>query len=227
MTGPPSRSSIPSLSGEPSRRRLGTGSAGGRERPVRAQIVVAFVVALTLVAVPLYLMRRPASESVPAPDAGVDAGLPALVTSRPVESADAGKPPERIKLGPPERVRCGAGRRGGQQGTLCDKLPVLEEALAKAIRDSEKCAPRTRQAGSINHVMTVDFERRALHVFPGASGDFRGPQARRTTACVKRALPNLEWDSIRHQYKHYTIAILATYSPPAAAAPPDGAPKFE
>jgi hypothetical protein len=193
---------------------------------VRAQIVVALVVALTLVAVPLYLMRRPTVHDAPPPDAGVAASAKALVTSRPVEAPDAGGPPERIKLGPPQRVRCGASPRGGQEGALCDQLPLFEKALADSIKNSESCAPRTRQAGSINYVMTVDFERKSLHVFPGASGDFRGPQARKATTCVKRALPKPDWDAIRHQYRHYTIAILATYSP-ESVVPAAGGPKFE
>lgn len=224
---PPSRSSIPSLSGEPSLRRLGVGSGGGGDRPVRAQIVVALVVALTLVAVPLYLTRRPAAQPAAAADAGTESSARPLVSSRPVEVPDAGAPPERIKLGSPQRVRCGATPRGRQEGSLCDQLVVFEEMLAKAIRETENCAPRTRQVGSINYVMTIDFDQRKLHVYPGASGDFRGPQARRAAACVKRALPRPDWDAIRHQYRHYAIAIMATYLPEDALARPGDPPKFD
>jgi hypothetical protein len=229
MSGaPPSRSSLPSLSGEPSVRRLGVGGGGGGDRPVRAQIVVALVVVLTLVAVPLYLMRKPSVSPKAVPDAGAESAPAPLVSSRPVETADAGKPPERLKLGAPQRVRCGASSRGRQEGSLCDQLAVMEDVLAKAIRDSEPCAPKVKQAGSINYVLTVDFDQRKLHVFPGASGDFRGPQARRAAACVKRALTRPDWDAVRHQYRHYSIAILATYLPESAVLPVPGAPpKFD
>lgn len=228
MSGPPSsRSSMPSLSGEPSQRRLGMRGNGPTDRPVRAQIVVALVAALTLVAVPLYLMRRPVSPQPATVNADAGAALKPLLTSRPVEAADAGKAPERLTLSQPQRVRCGASARRGQEGSLCDQLPDFEQALASAIRDSEKCAPRTPRAGSINYVMTVDFDRRFLHVFPGASGDFRGPQARRAAACVKRALPKPDWNSVRHQYRHYTIAILASYTPESALVPAGAGPKFD
>jgi len=76
MAGPPSRSSFPSPnSGDPSSRRLGVGS-GGRDRPLRAQIVVALVAVCVLIAVPLYLLRRPGGRSgaVASASAALDAG---------------------------------------------------------------------------------------------------------------------------------------------------------
>lgn len=194
---------------------------------MRAQIVVALVVALTLVAVPLYLMRKPSVREPVKPDAGAEASANPALSSKPVDTADAGKPPERVKLGPPQRVRCGASPKARQEGSLCDQLPVFEEALAKAIRESESCAPRVKQPGTINYVLTIDFDQRKLHVFPGASGDLRGPQARRATACVKRALPRPDWDGIRHQYRHYGIAILATYLPESALSVSGAPPKFD
>lgn len=228
MAGPPSsRPSFHSASGEPALRRLGVGS-GGADRPVRAQIVVALVVALALVAVPLYMMRRPSpTKKAEAEAAAASASAAPPSAARPSAVVDAGKPPERLRLGPPQRVRCGAGPKGGQDGSFCDQLAPLEEALAKAIRENEGCAPRMKAAGTINYVLTVDFAKRALHVFPGASGDFRGPQARRATTCVKRALAKPDWDSIRHQFRHYSIAILATYVPEGASTSPTAPPKFE
>ena len=50
MAGPPSRSSFPSGVGDPVSRRLGVGSST-RERPLRAQIVVALVAVCILIAV--------------------------------------------------------------------------------------------------------------------------------------------------------------------------------
>jgi hypothetical protein len=225
MPGPPSsRPSFPSSSGEPALRRLGV-RGGSSERPVRAQIIVALVVVLALVAVPLYLVRHPNPEKK-----SVDTAAPSAAPSasaRAPELVDARKPPERIRLGPPQRVRCGAGPKGGQEGNLCDQLAGIEESLAKTIRENPQCAPRLKEAGSINYVLTLDFSHKTLHVFPGASGDHRGPQARKAATCIKRALPKPEWDGIRHQFKHYAIAILTTYLPEGAVANPLGPPKFE
>jgi hypothetical protein len=229
MAGPPSqRLSFHSASGEPSLRRLGVGS-GGADRPVRAQIVVALVVALALVAVPLYMMRRPSPEKKAEAEAAAAASASAApaFSARAREPLDAGKPPERLRLAPPQRVRCGAGPKGGQEGNFCDQLAPLEEALAKTIRENEGCAPRMKEAGTINYVLTVDFSKRSYHIFPGASGDFHGPQARRATTCVMRALPKPDWDGIRHQFRHYSIAILATYVPEGLTTSPTAPPKFE
>lgn len=207
-------------------RRLGVGGGGGGERPVRAQIVVAFVVALTLVAVPLYLMRNPA-KTPKQDDAGASDAAAPLISSRPIEQADAGKKPERITLGEPERIRCGAGLRGGHEGSLCDRLPALEEALTQAIKKSEVCAPKVKDVGSINFVLRVDFNQKTLNVFPGASGDWRGPQARRAAECVERAIRRPDWSTVVHQYRHYTIAILARYLPESALVDPTAPPRFD
>jgi hypothetical protein len=100
---------------------------------------------------------------------------------------------------------------------------VFEEALAKAIRESVDCAPKGNEAGTLNYVLTIDFTKKSLHVFPGASGDWRGRKARRATNCVKRALAIADWNSVAHQHRFYTIAILATYASPPGVAAPTGA----
>jgi hypothetical protein len=226
MAGPPSsRSPFPSSSGEPSLRRLGVGA--GSDRPLRAQIVIALVAALALVAVPMYVTRRPNAQKTAQAEASAQSSARPAPSAAALPTAEPKKPPERLKLGPPQRVRCGSGRGSQMEGSSCDQLPIFEEALAKAIRENENCVPRVKQAGSINYVLTVDFTERTLHVFPGASGDFRGPQARRATQCVKRALPKPDWAAIPHQFRRYTIAILATFLPEGALRDPNAPPSFE
>lgn len=221
----PGRAPFPSSSGEPSLRRLGVGT--GSERPLRAQIVIALVVALVLGAVPMYLMRRPSPEQAAAASASAQGSAEPAPSALPPPAAKIEKPPERLKLGAPQRVRCGNGRGNQLEGSACDQLGVFEEALAKAIRETESCAPKVKVGGSINHVLTIDFTQKKLHVFPGASGDFRGPQARRATQCVKRALPKPDWDAIPHQFRRYTIAISAMYLPEGAVRDPNAPPTFD
>src|SRR5215467_12825087 len=97
----------PFLSGPPSQpspyRYLGR---GGSERPVRLQIIIALVAGLILVAVPLYLWRRPRPESIPNADAAVvDAGVLAQADAGSVIVAiDAGPP--SITLAPFTTVKC-------------------------------------------------------------------------------------------------------------------------
>jgi hypothetical protein len=223
MADPP-RTTFPSAPSEPNLRRLGVGNGGGGDRPLRAQLVVALVAGLILIAVPLYLWRRPTGGEHAGADAGAAASAATLtieggIVSTPV---DAGRLEERVKLGSPQKVRCSAGPgASGQEGSLCDGLGLLEQALSRAIAENVGCAPRGPKEGSINYVLTVDFAQRRLHVFPGASGSWKGPQARRATQCVKKALSAPGWESLKHQYRYYQIAVLATYAPeePAVAGP--------
>lgn len=212
-------------------RRLGVGNGGGGDRPLRAQLVVALVVGLILLAVPLYLWRRPSAAEGRAPDAGVvPLEVPSVVEAGAaiIANPDAAKLDEKVSLGPAQRVKCSASpTTRGQEGELCDALPFFEEALAKAIYQSIDCAPKTSKEGTVNYVLTVDFRAKRLHVYPGASGQWKGPQARRSAACVKKALPKPDWKSITHQYAFYSLAILATYPAPNKIPGPPGAPTFE
>jgi hypothetical protein len=225
MAGSP-RSSAPSSSGEPSLRRLGVGSRSGADRPLRAQLVVAGVLLLVLAAVPLYLVRRPSGAAqAEDKDAGSDGAAAASAAAPP--SALVPKPPERLKLGSVTRVRCGNAPNAGNDGSLCDSLPAFEQALVNAVRSTVDCAPKTQTEGSINYVLNIDFSKKKLHVFPGASGSWRGPQARRAAQCVKRAIVPPDWATISHQHRHYAIAVLATYRPPSALRDPTAPPVFE
>lgn len=211
-------------------RRLGVGrGGGGGDRPLRAQLVVALVVVLILIAVPLYLWRRPGASQTPSadsPDASPDAA--SVADGAAADGPDSGAGQERVTLSPVQRVRCSASPTG-HRGAVCDPLPFFDQALAKAIRDNVDCAPRTGKTGTINYVLTINFTSRQLHVFPGQSGEWKGPQARRAAACVKKSLKAPDWEAIQHQYRYYQLAILATYPAPTAAPlpGPPGAPVFE
>ncbi len=99
---------------------------------------------------------------------------------------------------------------------MCDRLPIFEETLAKAIRDAADCAPSTGKEGNINYVLTVDFTRRTMTVYPGKSGEWRGPLAKKAATCVEKALEKPRWETIRHKYRFYLISMLATYASPGA-----------
>ncbi len=226
MPGPPSsRSPFPSSSGEPSLRRLGVGE-GPRSTVARADRGGAGHG--TRAGRGAHVLDAPAERAATGEGRGFRGAVRrAVALGAALRDPDATKPPERLKLGAPQRVRCGNGRGNQVEGSACDQLPAFEEALAKAIRDTDNCAPRSKLAGTINHVLTVDFVEKRLHVFPGASGDFRGPQARRSTECVKRALPKPDWAAVPHQFRRYTIAILATYLPENAIRDPNAPPSFQ
>jgi hypothetical protein len=221
MAGPPSRSSFPSVPGEPRVRRLGVGSTPGSDRPLRAQVIVGLVCVSMLIAVPLYLLRKPSTKaSAPAPSASSSvASGPQAIPKPSADAASQPAAPPRLTLGAVQKVRCGSSAAAApNEGSLCDSLAPFEEALKKAIIESESCAPKPSAKGSINYVLTVDFPRKKLHVYPGASGEWHGKQARRATTCVSRAVKVADWN-IPHQYRFYALAVLATYAGPPGSLP--------
>jgi len=169
-----------------------------------------------LIAVPLYLWRKPSTKATQAvASASASGGLQAaLKAPSAAAAAAAAAPTPRLTLGPVQKVRCGATPSASQsEGTLCDTLASFEEALKKAVLTSEDCAPKAKTKGSINFVLTIDFAHKKLHVFPGASGEWHGRVARRATTCVNNAVKIADWN-VPHQYRHYAIAVLATYAAP-------------
>ncbi len=220
MAGPPSRSSLPSIPGEPRVRRLGVGSSSSGDRPLRAQVVVGLVCAAILIAVPLYLVRMPSFKGASgAPSASASASAGALSAPKPQAVVAPPAVPPRLTLGALQKVRCGATAGAApNEGTMCDSLPSFEEALKQAVLTNEACAPKSKVKGSINYVLTVDFTRKKVHMFPGASGEWRGKQARRATSCVQSALKVPDWN-VQHQYRYYAIAVLATYAGTDSAQP--------
>jgi hypothetical protein len=216
--------SRPGFPSEPNLRRLGVGGAGGGgggDRAARAQVLIALVLGFALIAAVMFVLRRPTSRAVGANDGGADAmAAPSpiasgrLIRTR-LEAPSRKETKEKIALAPVQRVKCSAssGTRGNE-GSLCDALPFFEEALQKAIAENVACAPRTGNEGTINYVLSIDFRTKRLGIFPGQSGTWKGPQAKRATECVRRSLPAPKWDSVPHQYGYYAIAILASYPAP-------------
>src|SRR4051794_30699616 len=139
MNRPPFPSSPPS---QPSPYRyLGR---GGGERPVRLQIIIALVAGLILVAVPLYLWRRPRPESIPSADAAVvDAGVAVPEGGSPIVAFDAG-PAGGVTLSPYTTIKCENPGPGKTPPERCDHVTFFEDGLARAIRDNAACAPSSK-----------------------------------------------------------------------------------
>ena len=191
------RSSHPTLSRprEPGLRRV----PGGSERPIRPQLVLGVLLGIVIVAVPLYLLRRP-TPNVSETNVPATLGFGSVLRTE----IDAGVPAAEVTLGAAQRVRCGiSANQISNEGSLCDALPELETALARAGED-----------GSINYVLEVDFQSHRLNIFAGKSGVWRGPRVRKAITCAQRALPSPDWDNVPHQHQYYAIAILATYPTP-------------
>jgi len=183
---------------------------GGGERPVKLQLIIALVAGLILVAVPLYLWRRPRPESIPTADAAVvDGGAPAPTSV--VVAFDAGV--TGISLSPFTTIRCENPGPGKTPPSHCDHVTIFEDALSRAVHESASCAPASKAQYTVSFVMESDFRRKKLQLFTGKSSSIKREKARELLRCVKRAMSSPEWTTVPHQYTRYKVNVAATYPP--------------
>lgn len=186
---------------------------GGGERPVRVQIIIALVAGLILVAVPLYLWRRPQPESLKSAEAAtvVDAGFVSLDAS--IADAAPAEPEDGIKLSAFNTIRCQNPGPGKTPPERCDHIPYFEDALARAIRESRACAPVESKAYDVSFVFEMHFGKKTTKLYLGKSTTLKRAKANELLSCVQRALPTPQWEGVRHEHAKYVISVLATYSP--------------
>ncbi|MBK8259580.1 MAG: hypothetical protein IPK82_43860 [Polyangiaceae bacterium] len=205
--------SRPPLLGPPSQpspyRYLGR---GGGERPVRLQIVIALVAGLILVAVPLYLWRRPRPESIPSADAAVAASASASASAA-LAPAPLPPPPPVVQLSPFTTLKCENPGPGKTPPERCDHIPFFEDGLARAIRDNIACAPASTTPLKVSYVLEIDFRKKRTNVFIGKSSTIKKEKGKELLRCVTRGMPTADWGTIVHQYARYKVNVTATYPP--------------
>lgn len=191
-------------------RQLGSGG----QQPVRVQMIIGLVVGLVLVAIPLYLWRRPEQADdavVPAPEA---TGTAAPSATNPyVPLMDADEVP-RVKVSPYRTIRCQDRGPGKTPPERCDHVTFFEDALTRAIRENALCGPETKTGADISIVMDIHFRKKKLEIFRGKSSSLPASQTTELFKCLKRAMPKKpNWSSIPHQHTRYVVNVKATYPP--------------
>lgn len=191
----------------PSSSRKRSGSSG-LFRPMRLEVAIGAATALVILALPLYLWRRPA-----AMDGGGKRREPALAESEAslLVAPREPEPQAKVTLGEVRTLSCKG--LAGSQAERCDRLPFFEEGLTKAIVENSSCAPISSSEESVSFVLTVDFSQKKLHLWPGRSGSLRRPRANDLVRCVLRDIPTPEWSTLPHQHRRYEIGVMATYRP--------------
>jgi hypothetical protein len=230
---PPTEESKP-LSGAPPSgppQRLSTGLGGdpllggGIDRVARIQTIAAIVLGLALIAIPLYLWRRPRSETVPvmsSPDASAplsDAGVAAVAPSLSVTP--------QVTVSDAKVMECHDTGSKRTRAEDCDHLAAVEKGFAAAITAGGPCLPSANGGGTLVYVLDASFGRkhRPFELLIPRDGrslkNARGVAAAVSacSAAVKRGLDGLTLEGVPHTHSRYKIAITATYPPPNGGAP--------
>ncbi len=181
------------------------------DRPARIQMAAALLLGLTLVAVPLYLWRRPASMPV---HSVVDASAPldAAVDAGAVVEVDAGAPAAQVSVA--RVVECHDPGSKHTPPVDCDHLPPIEALISNAILATASCVPSSPAGGTIEYVVDVSFARKRTPFMVKAPKDGRSIKSGRTASncatALKRALgaPSM---AMPHQHARYKFSFTATY----------------
>jgi len=186
------------------------------DRPARLQMIVALVLGLVLVAIPLYLWRRPRAESVIAARANTDAGLGNLQTITPPDAAPAD---DKVTLGELHVLSCHDSGPKKTPPEQCDHVAEVEKAFAKAIEENAACVPKDAGGGTIQYVADVSFKKHGATVsVPKDGRTFKNHKvATNCATVVKSRLAALPFESVTHAHARYKLAITATY--PGAVKP--------
>lgn len=178
------------------------------DRPARLQMIVALVLGLLLVAIPLYLWRRPHTEALTVPLEALDAGLLPTVVGTPDVPDD-----ERLALSEPKTLSCHNPGPNKTPREQCDRVAPLEEAFAQAIEGSASCVPAGAGGETIIFVADVNFQRKTITVSTPREG--RTLKSPRIAAACQRAvrakLAALPLETMEHEHVRYRLSITATY----------------
>jgi hypothetical protein len=184
---------------------------------------MALVATLVLVAVPLYLWRRPQPESIPSADAAVAS---ATAVTPPFVGPDVVAPSSTapaLEIAPVKTLKCQDPGPGRTPPERCDGIRALEDAFTRAIKESRSCAPTTKSSFVMSYVLEANFSKKRTNIFLGKSTTLAKSRRRALLRCVEKAFATPEWDRIPHQHQKYTLNTIVTYPPSNAADPQPGA----
>lgn len=211
------RTSHPPSEPRPSRKSFA--EASREDRPLRLQLFGALFVPFVLVAVLLYLWRRPRVEDSVRADAGA-ASASAEGASEPPKtapSASASAPP-KVKVGEVKVLSCQDTGKKKTPPEQCDHLATLEQGLVKAIEASATCLPDSAGAGTVEYALDISFSRKKSPVtltLPRAGRTFKNGKVVIPCAQAVRAKTQLlGLDGVQHTHARYKISVIATYNAP-------------
>ncbi|MDP9150021.1 MAG: hypothetical protein M3O36_08795 [Myxococcota bacterium] len=190
------------------------------DRHGRVLILAAWVLGLVLVALGLYVWRRPQAAGDAAEPGGHAEGEATSPSAAPAAPPEGGA---RSPLIVSDARVLGCHDRGPKKTPpdQCDHLPPVEQALASAIAQSVACVPQgsagdgggSVSGQTIEYVADVSFSRHRVSLtLPRAGRSLNDRKVLAACAAgVQGALRALALQGIDHQHARYEIAVTATY----------------
>jgi hypothetical protein len=191
------------------------GQPGSSISPARLQMAAVVLLGVLLVAVPLYLWRRPRSgvASISGDASAPDAATPDA-SGAPLDDFDA-SPPSGLRLTDARVLEC---RDQGSKKTpteQCEPLPAFIKTFDDAILAAKDCMPASAGPGSITYVADVSFTRRRAPVTVSLPKDGRSYKGAKSVAscaaAVRAAMSGVSVEGMPHTHARYKFAVIATY----------------
>jgi hypothetical protein len=204
---------------------------GGVDRVARLQTIAAVVLGLALIAIPLYLWRRPRSESPPVTSAVVGTAPGSPFGDAGASDAGSGPAEPSVSLSDAKVLECHDTGLKRTRPEDCDHLAAVEKGLATAISGAPTClaAAGAGGAGTLTYVVDASFLRKHHPIevsvprdgrsLKGIHGAQAGQAVSGCAAAVKKGMESVALDGVPHAHARYKVAITATYAaPPASSA---------
>jgi hypothetical protein len=211
---PPSDPRQPSVG--PFAPRSGRDEFVAGDRPTRGVLVGAVVFGLLLVAIGVYLWRRPHG-----PLDGGDESAQGVPSASAVAEI---QPPSPVTVSDARVLGCHDKGRGTTPAEECDHLAPIEQAMARVIKQAATCVSESSSAGTIEYVADVSFSRHRIRVtLPRAGRSVRDRKAVHACAsAVRDGMQSVPLDGVDHRHARYSISVTATYRGAAAGQPAAG-----
>lgn len=181
-------------------------------------MIIALILGLVLVAIPLYLWRRPRAEAIPVSTSTSSAAVGDAGSAGAVMTTSVAAVPELPKLAVVGDARVLSCHDAGPKKTHpenCDHLSEIEAALGKAIEETASCVPKEATGGTVQYVAEVNFKKKSIALFTPRDGrTLRNAKVVASCqAAVKAKVQAVSLEGVKHEHQRYRVAITATYPP--------------